>query len=70
MFVVARLLEQRNSLAPRIAQRLDEEYTVARHIVMVQEDGKPGIMRQPPDRSAPSTRHGDIDALRVATTPC
>lgn len=39
-FVVARLLEQRNALAPRVARLLDEGYTVERHIVLVHDDGE------------------------------
>lgn len=39
-FVVARLLEQHNTLAPRVARLLDEGYTVERHIVLVHDDGE------------------------------
>lgn len=39
-FVVARLLEQRNALAPRVARLLDEGFTVERHIVLVHDDGR------------------------------
>ncbi len=39
-FVVARLLEQHSALAPRVAQLLDEGYTVERHIVLVHDDGQ------------------------------
>lgn len=37
-FVVARLLEQHNALAPRVAQLLDEGYRVERHIILVHDD--------------------------------
>jgi len=38
LFVVARLLEQRNALAGRIASLLDDGYAVERHIVLVHDD--------------------------------
>jgi hypothetical protein len=39
-FVVARLLEQHNALAPRVARLLDEGFTIERHIVLVHDDDK------------------------------
>jgi hypothetical protein len=39
-FVVARLLEQGNALATRIARLLDEDFAVERHIVLVHDNDK------------------------------
>lgn len=37
-FVVARLLEQSNALAPRIARLLDDDFDIERHIVLIHDE--------------------------------